>query len=299
MIATVLAALALSAPLTAPPCRPSQYGAKVGSVSPIRNKPRGRNAIRTGRTSSPVTLAEGDILCGGELVTNPLGSGARLIIGLPGGAEITLEPGKQASIPAPGFVTRGAALIGQFDRLFASDAYVPSQTRGSGGNEAAAVERVARVVPHWGPLLIAWPSTVPKGRWSVSISRGGRASVAQVTRPFARIDVGAYCPTGCLVEVAQADGRIVARRRVFPAAPSEVQSPRWLETADAGMVERALLGAWLATRLGDPAWIEQGQTLMWGAACAYPAVNEWLARQIKGLGMRDPCDYPALSFKPL
>lgn len=297
MVVTAFAALMFVAPSPPPPCRPSQYGAKVGSISAIKSAPRGRLATRNGRGTSSVTVAEGDILCGGELVTNPQGSGMRVVIDLPGGGEIALEPGQQASIPMPGLATRLAGLIGQFDRLFSPDEHVASITRGQDGNGDDASERLTRVVPSWGPLLVSWQRATAKGPWRVSIERNGQVLIAQAPRPFARIDVPTYCAAGCLVVVTQSDGQTVARRRVLPAAISEVQLPRWLDNADS-MEKRALLGAWLAGYLGAPAWVEQGDTLMWQTACLYPAVRERLALRIEAISAREVCTLPALSFKP-
>lgn len=291
MIATLLAGMALAAG-SGPPCPASQWSAKVTAMSPIKGAARSQRVTRSGKTPQPVSLAEGDILCAGEIITNPAASGMSVVIGLPLARDIALAPDHQFSIPQAGVVTRLAVYAGQFDRLFSPESFGENQTRGPGGQ--GAQEGLARAVPGWGALLLSWEAD-GEGPWLISLTGDNRTLVATSSRAFARIDLTAHCSGGCAVTVTRRDGTTVARRRIVPSPPSDAPFPIWLNEVD-GTESRALVGIWLVEKAGDPSWIEQGYGLLWSAACAYPAVYERLARHVPEVTMHDPCGAPPLAF---
>lgn len=297
MITAILIGSALTAAaLDGPPCLPSQQGATVGAMSRIAGQRRTGAVTRSGRTPQPVAIAEGDILCAGEILTNPRGSAVRVVITLAGGMEVPLGPGAQTSIPAPGSITRLGARTGQFNMLFSPDAHRGGGVRG--GDEEDGEEQVMRVVLSWGPVPLNWQPREEDGRsWTVRLTEDGRTRSANVSRPFVLVDLSNGCARGCSIAIAGSGGRIVQRLRVVPAAQADVPLPRWLDHVTDNAAELALLGAWLVDRLGVPAWAGQGYTLMWGSACAYPAVAAHLAQHLGTIAAGEPCTSRPLAFR--
>lgn len=222
----------------------------------------------------------------------------RAAVNLPSGQKVSLDPRQQAPVPYPGLITRLAAFVGRFDSLFAPDSHEPSMTLGPGDESGSPSMREVRAVPRWGPWLLAWsPASPSEGPWRVLLQEGDRSLSAQVAQSFMRIDLAPSCPGGCLLTVTRRDGGVVARRRIVPAAPSEAPLSSWLDGFNGGIEERALLGGWLAHRLGDPAWTDQGLALMWSAACTYPAVFEDLSQHLHGVEPAENCVARPASFR--
>jgi hypothetical protein len=294
MISAMLAAFTLSA--VAPPCEPSQQSATVGAMSRDRGQRRTGTVTRSGLTPGPVAIAEGDRLCVGEIVTNPRASGLRVAITLAGGREVPLPPGSQFSIPGLDWFGSVAAQIAHFNRLFSPDAYDPGGVRGGGENGA---ELMVRAIPSWGPMPISWrASEADAGAWSVQLIAGGRTLVGDVTRTFAVVELSSACASGCVIEVRGRQGRVVLRLHVRPATPADIPMPSWLEHGRYGPTERALIGAWLANRLGDPVWEDQGHALLWNASCQYPAAYALLVHDLAGSVPSEPCKTRPLAMRP-
>ncbi len=273
---------------TSPPCAAHELSMKVGAIMRAGTGPLGHPVTRSGRTSSPITLAEGDTLCGGEHVVNPAGSGRIVVLNVPGGGELSILPGQDKLIPFPTTNTLAAGWARLFDMVFSPDTHQRNLTRDGTSEVVNAEARDSRVAPALGPIVIAWNGR-SRGPWTLMVDANTTRSSAKVTQPYAQLDVGAVCHAGCAITVTAADAQVVARRRVRIVNIGEVAIPDWLDTLSGQPLEAALLGSWLLNSNAAPVWRDQGISLLWRGACSHVAAYDDLKRHIDVENMAAVC----------
>lgn len=296
---SVLLLLGWSAPALAqagPACSPSDeagWVARVEYSAPPTNAPLPR--ILRGRLA--LNVSEGAPLCVHDLVRNPLGSVRRVWLRLAGEELRSVEPGQDYVVPRPGIL----AAIGEWFRPFR--AYSLWNRRNENQIQNAHVrgdncryrpveaERVAKVVPSWGPIYLPWACAEGEtGPWQVTILSGSEHASMTAYTNLVQIDPS-MCPRTCLVDVTPVVGThassLMMQIMVVNASSLHLPSGNFGDHPDAA--HRALIGAELIGGRGGRDWQLQGMSLLWGAGCELPAAGQAASRLYGTGSAEDVC----------
>ncbi len=267
MFVNLLAAAAtMDGPL--PKCPPHD---QAGMVVEVRGRtPQNRNApylSRQNRTGSPT---DSQLLCPGDIVVNPAGSGIIIRYKLSGQAVATLLPGgSNVTVPKNGFQTQLAMLseraIGIFDYM---------ATRASGVRGGDDIRKMGlyplvgqiSAVPSWGPLIFAWEGA---SKGTVTIRQGGQTVTLTGRSPLA-IDLAKDCAITCTLVLNLPDVGPVAETVVTTMTAQQAVAQLAIKQFD-GDSPPVAIAAWLGTSPQEPAWRLQQASLLWNAACGFPA----------------------------
>ncbi len=306
MILIMFASLLFQAPSTFPkaatqgfvvPCPADEWAGTIGAVR--RVGPRAVNGAAIRRIGFGVArmAAEGDVLCAGETVSNPFGSGLAVMLSLSGGAERILQPGMKFRIPPPTLLQMAANLSQRFIGFFGKgDRSNPNGTKSA---ILSSNTLTLYAVPEWGTFTILLPGTGVGVRRYVTVESAGKRLVGAIDRNRFHLDLRQNCPRGCSFTVRDDAGLQIAKATIVIATESEVPYPAWLRTFSPRDDERAVLGGWLSVN-PDPGWSQLGVSLMWQAGCTYPAVYLHLRRSLPDLTLRELCiSERVLTLKPL
>ncbi len=229
-----------------------------------------------------VTLNEGDVVCGLDIISVPAQSPWIAVINVSGVAPLVVKPGETRQVPKP--TTWGAtqALKARFDQLFHNAAADrPSASRRAGtseGEDAAPDAKTILAVREWGPLLIAWPTRSAGQDRTLTIRADGAVKSLKVTGDFIRLDFAHDCPRECTLSATHPEGAMSRNLQVQIIDQSLAPKPDWLGQVTSPE-HLALEGGWLLQQSAQEQWSLQAESVLWAAACAYPAVLEPLSQR--------------------
>lgn len=269
-------------------CPASKVGGSIGRIDPIDSAKPAVRPIRLRGSQPPVRVGEGAPICAGDIIRNPAGSNARIVIRVAGGARPRLEPGRDFAMPTPSFFSGITDAYGRFDTMVRTS-FASILTLGPGDTGPdASLPPEAYAVAEWGPLLLYLPADRRGSGLQATVRSSGGARTLPAPLGWLWIDTARDCPAGCSVSFTDAGG-LVATVRVHLVSLAEAPHLDWMPERPTLPVDRAMLGVFLAKPLGDPGWEIQGYSLLWSAACAAPAAHLVVADHYHGMADADPC----------
>jgi hypothetical protein len=223
----------------------------------------------------------------------------RAVISITGRGDQPVAPGQQLPIPYPSLTSALDVFGERFEKMFgANSQYAQNGVRGPKDEPGVAQPATIGVVAGWGPVLLMWPNQGNgKAAWTVSVADGTAKRAAVARQNYALIDVARDCPAGCTLDVANDRGVTVLSVKLVSYEIGNAPHLDWLGPLDR-RENRALYGAWLTDALSDETWNDEGLSLMWSAACTFPAVRLHLKPYFgRAVGADEACNTATLSFK--
>lgn len=276
MLATLLAMTASAAAM--PKCLPhSQAGVIVAieGATPANGKPPylARQNVR----EDP---SQGELLCPGDVIVNPAGSGATIRYRLSGQKTTILAPGTaNLTVPETGFHTQVAMLSQRVQDLFDYMAFRASGVRGGSDDHKGLYPLPPEIfaVSAWGPLVVAWDGG---SAGTATIREGGQ--VREITgRGVIKIDLKSYCAATCSLRLNIPAVGTVSETTITVLAVQDAMTRLNMKQFEPGAPSIVIAG-WFGAGRQDPAWRWQHASLLWNAACSYPAFAP-LAQEFYGL----------------
>lgn len=236
------------------------------------------------RGGADLQPSEGAALCEDDVISNPRGSRQKLWIRLSDRELVEIAAGKRDFlVRAPSWFAKARQWLKPLDGLAlwrqrARTRTTPARTRGGPDRCRYAPlwppEGVARVVPQWGPVVLAWPCTRSGSsqNWRVEVDTGlGIQSLSSMTNMIS-LDTS-LCRPACMVTVEE-QGREAPlfTVRLQAAGENEAGLSSRLARRPARARERVQAGALLLGR-DDPFWRLQAMSLLWLSGCEVPSAG--------------------------
>jgi hypothetical protein len=236
------------------------------------------------RGSAELQPSEGAALCEDDVITNPRGSSQKLWIRLSDRELVEIAAGDgHFLVRAPSWFAKAREWLKPLDGLAlwrqrARTRTTPARTRGGPDRcrytPLSHPEGVARVVPQWGPIVLAWPCTRSGSRedWRVEVDTGqGIRSLSSVTNMIS-LDTS-VCRPACTVIVEEEGMEVpLFTARLQAAGKNEAGLPPRLARRLARARERVEAGALLLGR-DDQLWRLQAMSLLWLSGCEVPSAG--------------------------
>ena len=279
MIVAVLPALAaLAAGPAVQTCRLERSIGRVDELRPVARR-SGPEPVVTAPGGNPHRLRPDDLLCGGDVVVNPAGSGIQVMLRL-GSRVVRVDPGRTEPIPDPFLRIPFPSIAEFFDSFRKYNADRETLHEGSPrGIEVHSAEpgRTCSLIPpaqptgdnfvlRDRPVYLSWTCTRPQTRFTATIAAGGSSRTLDLAKSELRLDPRQSCPATCVVTLRDSTGARFSRLRLSSAGRDALGGEAaLLRTSD----PRA--AALLASRLLNRApWALAGASMLRDQACDFP-----------------------------
>jgi hypothetical protein len=248
--------------------------------------PAGKNPPYLWRKNNRSTLTQYQLLCPGDVVVNPAGSGITIRYRLSGQRAAVLTPGApELTVPDTSFQTQMAMLSDRAIFMFDYMAFRASGVRGSDESKSIyPLPDAAFAVPAWGPFVVAWADG---SAGTATIQSGGQNK--QVNgRGWLSIDLAKDCATSCTIQLSVPSVGIESTTKITTLSTSDARAKLAIRQFDEH-APRVAIASWFGASKQGPAWQWQQASILWNAGCDYPAFD-FLAQEFHGLSYNpDTC----------